>query len=74
MMGGPGGIVEIDETFIGQKKDMPKRRGYAHKHAVMTLVERGSKGARPARSMWTGPARPICCRSSRRTCIRRRTS
>lgn len=45
MMGGPGGVVEIDETFIGQKKDMPKRRGYAHKHAVMTLVERGPKGA-----------------------------
>jgi hypothetical protein len=41
MMGGPGAVVEIDETFIGQKADMPKRRGYAHKHAVMTLVERG---------------------------------
>ena len=40
-MGGEGAIVEIDETFIGQKKDMPKRRGYAHKHAVLTLVERG---------------------------------
>jgi transposase-like protein len=40
-MGGDGSIVEIDETFIGQKKDMPKRRGYAHKHAVMTLVQRG---------------------------------
>lgn len=31
--------------FIGQKKDVPKQRGYAHKHAVLTLVERG-KGAR----------------------------
>jgi transposase-like protein len=40
-MGGAGAIVEIDETFIGQKKDMPKRRGYAHKHAVLSLVERG---------------------------------
>lgn len=40
-MGGEGAIVEIDETFIGQKKDMPKQRGYAHKHAVLTLVERG---------------------------------
>jgi hypothetical protein len=39
-----GKVVEIDETFIGQKKDVPKRRGYAHKHAVMTLIERGSKG------------------------------
>ena len=44
-MGGEGAVVEIDETFIGQKKDMPKQRGYAHKHAVMTLVERG-KGSR----------------------------
>ena len=45
IMGGEGSVVEIDETFIGQKKDMPKRRGFAHKHAVMTLVERG-KGSR----------------------------
>ena len=44
-MGGEGAVVEIDETFIGQKKDMPKQRGYAHKHAVLTLVERG-KGSR----------------------------
>ena len=27
-MGGAGAIVEADETFIGQKKDVPKRRGY----------------------------------------------
>jgi transposase-like protein len=45
-LGGECKTVEIDETFIGQKKDMPKRRGYAHKHAVMTLVEHGG----PARS------------------------
>ena len=45
-MGGPGAIVEIDETFIGNKREKAaKARGYAHKHAVMTLVERG-KGAR----------------------------
>jgi transposase-like protein len=43
LMGGPGTIVEIDETFIGNKADMPKRRGFAHKHAVMSLVERGGK-------------------------------
>jgi transposase-like protein len=42
-MGGPGTIVEIDETFLGQKEDMPKRRGFAHKHAVLSLVERGGK-------------------------------
>ncbi len=40
-VGGAGKIVEVDETFIGQKKDRPKARGYAHKHAVLTLVERG---------------------------------
>jgi hypothetical protein len=38
---GGGGIVEVDETFIGQKEDMPKRRGFAHKHAILSLVERG---------------------------------
>jgi transposase-like protein len=40
-LGGAGAIVEADETFIGQKKGVPKRRGYAHKHAVLSLVERG---------------------------------
>jgi hypothetical protein len=42
-MGGAGAVVEVDETFIGQKKDVPKQRGYAHKHAVLSLVERGGK-------------------------------
>ena len=36
-----GGIVEVDETFIGKKEGAEVRRGYAHKNAVMTLVERG---------------------------------
>jgi transposase-like protein len=40
-LGGGGGIVEVDETFIGQKEDMPKRRGFAHKHAILSLIERG---------------------------------
>jgi transposase-like protein len=40
-MGGEGEIVEIDETFIGKKEDKLIRRGYVHKHAVMTLVQRG---------------------------------
>lgn len=39
-MGGEGSVVEVDETFIGNKKDKPKRRGYAHKHTVLTLVSR----------------------------------
>jgi transposase-like protein len=40
-MGGAGTIVEIDETFIGSKPGVEKRRGYAHKHIVLSLVERG---------------------------------
>ena len=44
-MGGDGAIVEVDETFIGQKAACRSRRGYAHKHAILSLVERG--GCRP---------------------------
>lgn len=42
-MGGAGGsgIVEADETFIGRKKGVPVKRGAGHKHAVLSLVERG---------------------------------
>ena len=43
LMGGAGQIVEVDETFIGRKQDLPKRRGTTHKHAVLTLVERGGQ-------------------------------
>jgi transposase-like protein len=44
-MGGAGGsgVVEADETFIGRKKGMEKKRGTGHKHAVLALVERGGK-------------------------------
>jgi transposase-like protein len=40
-MGGLGSIVEADETYIGNKKDRKKMAGNGHKHAVLTLVERG---------------------------------
>ena len=40
-MGGEGEVAEIDETYIGKKEGAEVRRGYAHKHAVLTLVERG---------------------------------
>jgi len=40
-MGGEGVTVEIDETFIGTKEGAKVRRGYAHKNAIMTLVQRG---------------------------------
>ena len=42
-MGGAGVTVEIDETFIGMKHKKPEgARGYAHKNAVLTLVQRGA--------------------------------
>src|SRR5215203_4924930 len=41
-LGGPGMIVEADETFIGRQKGKPKPRGgYGHKMKVLSLVERG---------------------------------
>jgi transposase-like protein len=39
-MGGAGSTVEVDETFIGRKEGRSKKRGYAHKHAVLSLVDR----------------------------------
>lgn len=42
-MGSGGGVIEADETFIGTKKDVKMRRGTIHKHAVLTLVERGGE-------------------------------
>lgn len=43
--GGGGGIVEVDETFIGNDRDKKpkgekKGRGYHHKHKVLSLVDR----------------------------------
>ena len=43
--GSDGGVVEIDETFIGhdqaiKPKGEKKGRGYAHKHKVLSLVDR----------------------------------
>jgi transposase-like protein len=40
-LGGDGGIVEIDETFIGQKEGVEVRRGWSHKNVVLSLVEQG---------------------------------
>jgi len=43
-IGGPGGMIEADETFIGKKAGIgkaPNARGYAHKQAAFSLVERG---------------------------------
>ena len=42
-MGGSGQVIEADETYIGRKEGVPARRGYAHKRAVVTLVERNGE-------------------------------
>ena len=42
-MGGEGQIVEADETYFGRKKGSTKKRGAGHKHAIVSLVERGGK-------------------------------
>ncbi|MGD0421280.1 MAG: IS1595 family transposase [Xanthobacteraceae bacterium] len=42
-LGGGGGVVEADETFIGRKHGARAKSGYGHKMVVMTLVERSGK-------------------------------
>ncbi len=42
-MGGAGGVVEADETYIGRKAGTIRRPGVAHKRAVVSLVERGGE-------------------------------
>lgn len=42
-MGGEGGIVEVDETYIGKQEGHAAEKGAAHKNIVLTLVERGGR-------------------------------
>jgi hypothetical protein len=56
LLGGTGGRVEVDETYIGQKAGYVREigeRGSAHKMRVVSLVDRDSGKARsfPANSM-----------------------
>jgi transposase-like protein len=44
--GGSGGVVEVDETFIGKLKGVPKKRAFHHKMKVLALVDRDSGKAR----------------------------
>jgi transposase-like protein len=37
--GAGGGVVEVDETFIGREPGKPVRRGVGHKMKVLTLVD-----------------------------------
>jgi hypothetical protein len=46
-MGGEGGVVEADETFIGRREGREKHwRGFHHKVPVLSLVHRESGEAR----------------------------
>jgi transposase-like protein len=45
-MGGGGGVVEVDETFIGREPGKPKKRAYHHKMKVLSLVDRETGKAR----------------------------
>jgi transposase-like protein len=44
--GGNGGVVEVDETFIGKKKGVPTKRAYHHNMKVLALIDRTSGKAR----------------------------
>ena len=41
-----GGVVEIDETFIGREPGIGKSRGTAHKMKVLSLVDRTTRRAK----------------------------
>ena len=44
--GGEGGMVEVDETFIGREEGREVRQSYHHKMKVLSLVDRTSGQAR----------------------------
>ena len=44
--GSGGGIVEVDETFIGRIKGAPVRRSFHHKNKVLALIDRDTGKAR----------------------------
>ncbi|HKX78734.1 MAG TPA: IS1595 family transposase [Novosphingobium sp.] len=46
LFGGDGGVVEVDETFIGKLKGAPVKRAFHHKMKVLALVDRDSGRAR----------------------------
>jgi transposase-like protein len=46
IFGQDGGIVEVDETFIGRIKGAPKKRAFHHKMKVLALIDRNTGLAR----------------------------
>ncbi len=64
-LGGCGGPVEVDETYVGHKIGVDKKRaGGAHKNVVLTLVERGGYSPIPSIST-TRPRQimPVLCKN-----------
>jgi transposase-like protein len=45
-LGGTGGAVEVDETFIGRRKGAEVRYGYEHKMKVLALIDRDTGRSR----------------------------
>src|SRR3546814_3501776 len=61
-MGGNGGRVEVDETYIGRKKGVDVGKGgFRHKMRVVSLVDRDTGIARsiPANAMKAGEVSAI---------------
>jgi len=44
--GSGGGVVEVDETFIGREPGKPVRRGVGHRMKVLTMVDRATGRAK----------------------------
>lgn len=44
--GSDGGVVEVDETFIGVRKGAPSKQGVGHKMKVLSLLERNAGAKR----------------------------
>jgi transposase-like protein len=65
LMGGLGGPVEVDETYIGYRKGAPVKAGMAHKMKVFSLVERRTGIARSfvVESATTAVLGPIIARN-----------
>ncbi len=62
LMGGEGGIVEIDETFFGKVENaQPALGGVAHKMKILSLVDRDTGRARSVKinNVTTGEIMPI---------------
>lgn len=60
-MGGGGGLVEADETFIGREPGTSVQRGYKHKMKVLSLLDRhtGEKRSFVVDGVGIGDVTPI---------------